>query len=77
MSTTTTTKTKKSKIAIATLVMPNGKETEIPLPPKVFKSGREGFYAQIAAFIYEDEDGNQFVMGGQIQVWKKTAADKE
>ncbi|MBC8502192.1 MAG: hypothetical protein HN605_01870 [Thaumarchaeota archaeon] len=58
---------KKSKIAIATLKMPDGKEVEIPLPPKVFKSGREGFYAQISAFVYDDE-----VYGGQIQVWKKT-----
>ena len=58
---------KKSKIAIATLKMPDGKEVEIPLPPKVFKSGREGYYAQISAFVYGDE-----VYGGQIQVWKKT-----
>ena len=58
---------KKSKIAIATLKMPDGKEVEIPLPPKIFKSGREGFYAQISAFVYDDE-----VYGGQIQVWKKT-----
>ena len=58
---------KKSKIAIATLKMPDGKEVEIPLPPKVFKTGREGYYAQIAAFVYDDE-----VYGGQIQVWKKT-----
>ena len=58
---------KKSKLAIATLKMPDGKEIEIPLPPKVFKSGREGFYAQISAFVYDDE-----VYGGQIQVWKKT-----
>ena len=49
------------------LKMPDGKEVEIPLPPKVFKTGREGFYAQISAFVYEDE-----VYGGQIQVWKKT-----
>ena len=58
---------KKSKLAIAILKMPDGKEVEIPLPPKVFKTGREGFYAQISAFVYEDE-----VYGGQIQVWKKT-----
>ena len=58
---------KKSKIAMATLKMPDGKEVEIPLPPKVFKTGREGYYAQIAAFVYDDE-----VYGGQIQVWKKT-----
>ena len=58
---------KKPKFAMATLKMPDGKEVEIPLPPKVFKTGREGFYAQIAAFVYDDE-----VYGGQIQVWKKT-----
>ena len=58
---------KKSKLAIATLKMPDGKEVEIPLPPKTFKTGREGFYAQISAFVYDDE-----VYGGQIQVWKKT-----
>ena len=63
---------KKSKIAIATLKMPDGKEIEIPLPPKVFKTGREGYYAQIAAFVYDDE-----VYGGQIQVWKKTPKTPE
>ena len=63
---------KKSKIAIATLKMPDGKEVEIPLPPKVFKSGREGFYAQISAFVYDDE-----VYGGQIQVWKKTPKSED
>jgi len=63
---------KKSKLAIATLKMPDGKEVEIPLPPKVFKTGREGYYAQIAAFVYDDE-----VYGGQIQVWKKTPKTTE
>ena len=58
---------KKFTMAIAVLKMPDGKEVEIPLPPRIFKSGREGFYAQIAAFVYDDE-----VYGGQIQVWKKT-----
>ncbi len=63
---------KKSKLAIATLKMPDGKEVEIPLPPKVFKTGREGYYAQIAAFVYDDE-----VYGGQIQVWKKTPKSED
>jgi len=58
---------KKFKMAIAILKMPDGKEVEIPLPPKVFSSGREGFFAQISSFVYDDE-----VYGGQIQVWKKT-----
>ncbi len=63
---------KKSKLAIATLKMPDGKEIESPLPPKVFKTGREGYYAQIAAFVYDDE-----VYGGQIQVWKKTPKSED
>ena len=58
---------KKFKMAIEVLKMPDGKEIEIPLPPKVFKSGREGYYAQISSFVYDDE-----VYSGQIQVWKKT-----
>jgi hypothetical protein len=57
----------KSKIVFVTLKMPDGKEHEIPLPAKIFSSGREGFYAQIPALVYNDE-----VYGGQIQVWKKT-----
>ena len=63
---------KKFTMAIAVLKMPDGKEIEIPLPPKVFKTGREGYYAQIAAFVYDDE-----VYGGQIQVWKKTPKTSE
>jgi hypothetical protein len=57
----------KSKIAFAVMRMPDGTEHELPLPPKTFSSGREeGYYAQIPAFVYDDE-----VYGGQIQVWKK------
>lgn len=56
----------KSKIAFAVIRMPDGTEHEIPLPPKTFSSGREGYYAQIPGFVYNDE-----VYGGQIQVWKK------
>ncbi len=57
----------KSKIVFVTLKMPDGKEHEIPLPPKVYSSGRKGLYAQIPSMVYEDE-----VYGGQIQIWKKT-----
>ena len=57
----------KSKIIFATLKIPDEKKHEIPLPAKIFSSGREGFYAQIPALVYDDE-----VYGGQIQVWKKT-----
>jgi len=57
----------KSKIVIVVLKMPDGKEYEIPMPQKTFSTGREGFYAQIPALVYDDE-----VYGGQIQVWKKT-----
>ena len=58
---------KQSKFAYAVIRMPDGKEHEIPLAPKQFKTGREGYYAQIPAFVYGDE-----MYGGQIQIWKKT-----
>ncbi len=48
--------------------MPNGEEHQVPLPPKTFSSGRQGYYSQIASFVYEGE-----IYGGQIQVWKKGA----
>lgn len=54
------------KNAIVVLSMPDGKKYEIPLPSKIFSSGREGFYSQIPSFVYNNE-----VYGGQIQVWKK------
>ena len=37
----------KNNVALAIIKMPDGKEHEIPLPPKTFSSGREGDYAQI------------------------------
>ena len=61
----------KHNIAIAILRMPDGKEHEIPLPAKTFKSGREGYYAQVPSFVYENE-----VYGGQIQIWKKGDGNK-
>lgn len=57
----------KSKIVFVTLIMPDGKKYEIPLPPKIFSSGRKGYFAQIPSMVFENE-----VYGGQIQVWKKT-----
>ena len=59
-------KSNSSKIAFAVIRMPDGTEHEVPLPQKTFSSGREGYYAQIPGFVYNDE-----VYGGQIQVWKK------
>jgi hypothetical protein len=56
----------KNNVALAIIKMPDGKEHEIPLPPKTFSSGREGYYAQIQSFVYDNE-----VYGGQIQIWKK------
>lgn len=56
----------KNKIVFVTIKMPDGKEHEIPLPPKVYSSGREEVI-QIPAMVYDDK-----VYGGQIQVWKKT-----
>ena len=61
----------KEKYAYATVRMPDGTEHEIPLAPKQFKTGRQGFYAQIPGFIYDDE-----MYGGQIQIWKKTRKEE-
>lgn len=59
------------KYANATVRMPDGKEHEIPLAPKQFKTGRQGFYAQVPGFIYDGE-----MYGGQIQLWKKTKKEE-
>ena len=58
---------KQNKFAYATIRMPDGTEHEIPLAPKQFKTGREGYYAQIPSFVYNND-----LYGGQIQLWKKT-----
>ena len=52
---------------MATLKMPDGKEYEIPLPAKVFSSGRHGFYSHVPPIAFNGE-----VYGGQIQIWKKS-----
>ena len=39
----------KNNVALAIIKMPDGKEHEIPLPPKTFSSGRGGYYAQITS----------------------------
>ena len=57
----------KQKFAYAIIRMPDGKEHEIPLAPKQFKTGRDGYYAQVPSFVYDGE-----MYGGQIQLWKKT-----
>lgn len=59
--------TKQPKFAYATIRMPDGTEHEIPLAPKQFKTGRDGYYAQIPSFVYNND-----IYGGQIQLWKKT-----
>ena len=59
-------KTEKPDMVIAKLTMPDGKDYEIPMAAKVFKSGRHGFYTQIPPIVYDGE-----IYGGQIQVWKK------
>ena len=61
----------KERYAYATVRMPDGKEHEIPLAPRQFKTGRQGFYAQKPGFIYDGE-----MYGGQIQLWKKTKKDE-
>ena len=61
----------KPKIVFARITMPDGKEYVIPLPPKVFSSGRHGFYGPVPPLVYDDD-----VYGGQIQIWKKSPDDK-
>ncbi|MDE1829655.1 MAG: hypothetical protein KGI25_04970 [Thaumarchaeota archaeon] len=65
-------KKQNTSIVIAKIKMPDGKEHEIPLPKKTFSTGREGYYAQIPSFVYNDE-----VYGGQIQMWKRGNKHKE
>lgn len=54
-------------IVIAKITMPDGKEHEIPIPTKTFKSGRQGYFTQIPPMLYNGQ-----VYGGQIQIWNKT-----
>jgi hypothetical protein len=68
MTTEMDTEIQKPKIAIALLTMPDGKKHEVPLPSKIYSSGRKGFYAHIPLFVYDGE-----AYGGQIQVWKKNS----
>ena len=56
-----------NQIPIAVLSMPDGTEYKIPLLTKTFSTGREGFYAQVSSFVYDND-----VYGGQIQIWKKS-----
>lgn len=51
--------------------MPDGKEHEVLVPAKIFKSGRDGFFAQIPSLVFDDD-----IYGGQIQIWKKTPKTK-
>ena len=57
----------KPKFVIATVRMPDDKTYDIPLPAKIFSSGRPGFYSQIPPIVFNNE-----IYGGQIQIWKKT-----
>ncbi|MDQ3902177.1 MAG: hypothetical protein M3247_00790 [Thermoproteota archaeon] len=62
----------RSRIAYAIIRMPDGEEHEIPLAPKTFSSGREGYYSQVPSFVYDNE-----VYGGQIQIWKKGEKERK
>ena len=55
---------------IATLTFPSGDTIEnIPISVKVFKSGRHGYFAQIAKTVIDGEEFN-----GQIQLWNQSKA---
>ncbi len=60
------TDTNKSNVVFVTIKMPNGQTQEIPMLPKTFSTGRQGYYSQVPSFLYEGE-----MYGGQIQIWKK------
>lgn len=57
---------KKLSFVIVTMKMPDGKEHEIPIPAKFYRTGRTGWYTQIPPFVYDGE-----IYGGQIQIWTK------
>ena len=67
MSEETNTAPETPKIVFVTIKMPDGKEYIVPMPSKIFSSGRHGFYSQIPPIAFNNE-----VYGGQIQIWKKT-----
>ncbi len=54
---------------MVTLTMPDGRSHDVELAPKVFSSGREGFYAHIPPLVYDND-----VYGGQVQIWNKSKA---
>jgi|TARA_R110002110_G_scaffold73529_1_gene195057 hypothetical protein len=64
MVTTTTTET---GIVEAQFTMPDSSVNVTPMSPKVYSSGRIGYYAQINKFVY-----NGIIYGGQIQMWRAT-----
>lgn len=63
---------KKHNIVFVTIKMPDGKEHEVPLPYKIYKSGRKGYYSQIPSLVYDGE-----IFGGQIQIWEKTKKSED
>lgn len=65
------TKKEKTKIVFVTIRMPDEKEHEVIVPAKIYKSGRDGFFAQIPSLVYDDD-----IYGGQIQIWKRTPKAK-
>ena len=68
---TTTTATVETGIVEAQFTMPDSSVNVTPMSPKVFKSGRIGYYAQINKFVY-----NGVIYGGQIQMWRATETKK-
>lgn len=59
--------TQKTSYVTVTVTMPDGTETKLVAPAKTFKTGRRGYYVQIAPPI--DMDGKLY--GGQVQLWEK------
>jgi hypothetical protein len=53
-------------MAIVTISMPDGKDYDFPLHPKVYKSGREGYYAQIPPIILKGKSYR-----GQVMLYER------
>lgn len=62
-----TATTQETGIVKATFTMPDESVNVTPMSPKVYSTGRIGFFAQINKFVY-----NGIIYGGQIQMWRAT-----
>jgi hypothetical protein len=53
-------------MAVVTISMPDGKDSDMPLYPKTYKSGREGYCAQTPVIVCKEKS-----YGGQIMLYER------